>query len=170
MNIKLPLLSYSTGIVQLCKKSQLQCHQSTDEAERSNSTTNRAHISSAVHIIHARLLGVLSTGTGSSGAVVTLASNGLRIISSGSDSPSSRRLGPGNDSAAGGCGDGARNIGQSRGAVLGEVAGLVEFVRGVVEANVPALDVVQSRVTGVPGPVRDRIVQVGQVVGEEDGP
>lgn len=170
MNIKLPLLAFSTGIVQLCRKSQLQCHQSTDEAERSNSTTNRAHISSAVHIIHTRLLGELSTGTGSSGAVVTLTSNGLRIISRGSDSPSSRRLGPGNDSAAGRCGDGARNIGQSGGAVLGEVAGLVELVGGVVEADVLALEVIQGRVAGVPGPVGDRVVQVGQVVGEEDGP
>jgi hypothetical protein len=149
---------------------QLKCHQRTHKAERRNGTTNRAHISSTVRIARIRLFGELSIGAGSSGAVIALAGNGLCVISSGSDSPGSRRLGPGDDGAAGRSGDGARNIGQSRGAVLREVTGLVEFVGGVVEANVLALEVVQSRVTGVPGPVRDRVVQVGQVVGEEDGP
>jgi hypothetical protein len=148
---------------------QLQCHQRTHKAERRNGT-NRAHISSTVRIARIRLFGELRIGASSSGAVLALAGNGLCVISSGGDSPGSRRLGPGDDGAAGRSGDGATNIGQSRGAVLGEVTGLVEFVRGVVEANVLALEVVQSRVTGVPGPVRDRVVQVGQVVGEEDGP
>lgn len=63
-----------------------------------------------------------------SSAELTLLRNSLLIIPRRSNSPRSGRLGPGDDSAGGRRGDGARDVGQRGGAVLGQVVGLVEFV------------------------------------------
>lgn len=59
---------------------------------------------------------------------------------------------------------------QGRGPVLGEVAGLVEFVGRIGESDVFAVYRVQGGVAGVPGPVGDGVVQVWTVFWEEDGP
>lgn len=105
-----------------------------------------------------------------SGAVLALARDGLLVVAGSSDGPGRRGLRPSEHSPAGRNRQRAADVVQLRGPVVGVVARLVEFIGGIVEADALAVRGIEGAVTRSPGPVRERMVQIRQVVGEEDGP
>lgn len=83
--------------------------------------------------------------TGSRSTVFTLTSNGLSVIPSGSNGVSTGSLGPSENSTARRRRNRTANFVQGRGAVVGEITGLVELVR-ICETQVLALRILERRV------------------------
>lgn len=84
--------------------------------------------------------------TGSRSTVLTLTSNSLAVIPSGSNGVSTGGLGPSKNSTARRRRNRTPNFVQGRGAVVGEITGLVELVR-ICETQVLALRILERRVT-----------------------
>ena len=141
----------------LMRQTPLQRHQHSNSSKQS-SNTSRLHASSTViSRLSTRLLRE-GIGIRRSGTVLALARNGLLVIPRRGNGVGRRGLGPGDNGAAGRRSDCAVNVVQSRRAVAGVVAWLVEFVGGVLEAEALAFSGVEVFVAGAPGPVGEGVV------------